>query len=239
MRILLLTIVFGSVVGLVLWVGVINREQALLDEISRLETVMAEELAVKDAMIGRLERTSRMARVEVLDQTTNDAGAITSTNIRFVELDDEGAELARRHYQLPGDVVFIDAWTIRFDHEQVAGGDPFAGHSLVLFKRVYSDRMPPRDGLPIDTPGGIPEGYAVSDKARFEQAMWARFWRLASDPGLARQQGVRVAQGEAVYKPVRTGQVYDLIAESAGGLTMVPVDPDTRPDDLVTASADD
>ena len=53
--------------------------------------------------------------------------------------------------------------------------------------------------------------------------MWKRFWRLAGDPEAARRHGVRVAQGEAVYKPVRSGQVFDLIAESAGGLTMVPI----------------
>ncbi|MCH2145809.1 MAG: hypothetical protein MK082_11790 [Phycisphaerales bacterium] len=239
MRILLLTIVFGGVVGTVLWQGFLSRERALLDEIGRLETIMAEEVALRDAMIGRLERTTRMARVEVLDQTMDEDQVITDTTFRFVELDEDGAELDRREYTLPGEVVFIDAWTIRFDHEQVASGDPFAGQSLVLFKRVYSDQIPPSEGLPIDTPGGIPNGYAVSNEARFEQAMWTQFWRMTGDPETARRHGVRVAQGEAVYKPVRTGQVFDLVAESAGGLTMVPVDLDAPEEGLVAASAED
>lgn len=238
-RILLLTVVFGSVVGLFMWRGLLNREQQLLGEIQRLEKAMEAELAVRDAMIDRLGRTSRLARIQILSQKLDSTGAIEATQLRFVELDDDGAELARRDYELPGDVLFVDAWTVRFELEQVAAGDPFAGRSLVLFRRIYSDQMPPREGIPIDTPGGIPDGYAVTDHARFERAMWSRFWRLATDAEQARQMGVRVAQGEAVYKPVRAGQMFDLVAESAGGLTLVPIDPDDPGARVATASSQD
>ena len=89
--------------------------------------------------------------------------------------------------------------------------------------------MSPRDGLLIDTPGGIPDGYALSDEARFERAVWRSFWKLATDAEEARRWGVRVAQGEAVYKPVTRGQVFDLTAEASGGLTMIPLsDKDTK-----------
>ena len=37
--------------------------------------------------------------------------------------------------------------------------------------------------------------------------------------------GVRVAQGEAVYKPVRAGQRYELTVEAVGGLTLRPIYP--------------
>ena len=50
--------------------------------------------------------------------------------------------------------------------------------------------------------------------------------KLATDAGEARRWGVRVAQGEAVYKPVTQGQVFDLIAEAPGGLTMIPLSED-------------
>lgn len=238
-RILLLTVVFGGVVGLFMWRGLLDRERQLLGEIERLEGVMAAELAVRDAMIERLGRTSRLARVRILSQEVDPAGRIESTRLRFVELDDDGAELARRDYELPGDVLFIDAWTVRFEHERVARGDPFAGRSLVLFRRIYSDRMQPLEGFPIDTPGGVPEGYAVTEHARFERAMWTRFWRLATDAEEARRMGVRVAQGEAVYKPVRTGQLFDVVAESAGGLTLVPIDEEQPGARVATASSED
>ncbi len=44
--------------------------------------------------------------------------------------------------------------------------------------------------------------------------------------------GIRVAQGEAVYKPVRPGRTYELIVDAAGGMSLLPL-----PD--VTAKVDD
>lgn len=230
LRILLLTVVFGLVVGVVLWSSALGREQALTAEITRLEAQMAEQVALRDAMLERLQQTRRLARLEVLSQSTGADGQVLWTSVRFVELDDTGAELARRDYEVPGSVVFVDGWTIRFEHEHVAQGDPFAGQTLVLFRRLYSDAMPPDEGFPIDTPGGVPEGYAVSAGARYEQALWGRFWNLASDPVAAKAAGVRVAQGEAVYKRVAPGERYDLLAEASGGMTMLPIgnEPDSQ-----------
>ncbi len=223
MRILLLTIVFGGVVAVTIWYGILDRERALRAEITMLEQKMDAEIETRDAMIERLGRTSRMARIEILDQKSDLGNEVLSTDLRFIEVDEQGAELGRRTFTIPGDVLFIDAWTVRFDHEQVAQGDPFAGRSLILLRRIYSDRMSPLEGLPIDTPGGVPDGYALSEEARFERAVWRGFWKLATDAGEARRLGVRVAQGEAVYKPVRSGQIFDLIAEASGGLTMMPI----------------
>lgn len=234
-RILILTFVFGSAVGLFIWRGVMSREHHLRSEIARMEQIMAEEVAVRDAMINRLSRTSRLARVEVLNQTTDPAGTILTTTVRFIELDDEGSELGRRTFEIPGEVLFVDAWTVRFDTEHVAQGDPFAGQSLVLFRRIYSDQLQPRHGFPIDTPGGIPEGYAVTQEARAERALWRRFWDIATNAQLAESMGVRVAQGEAIYKPVESGQSFDLVAEAAGGLTLVPLDPSASLEQVASA----
>ena len=41
----------------------------------------------------------------------------------------------------------------------------------------------------------------------------------ASDP----VAGIRVAQGEAVYKPMKPGETYELRVEAVGGMTLVPV----------------
>ncbi|MCH2184806.1 hypothetical protein MK280_02935, partial [Myxococcota bacterium] len=180
-RILILTVVFGGVVGLFVWRGLLDREQELLAEISRIEKEMAEEVAARDEMIDRLGKTRRLARVEILEQASSDAGGAESTTLRFVEIDENGSELGRQTFEIPGDVLFVDAWTVRFDTEHVAHGDPFAGQSLVLFRRIYSDQLQPRNGFPIDTPGGIPDGYAITEEARFERALWRRFWRIASD----------------------------------------------------------
>ena len=144
------------------------------------------------------------------------------TSLRFIELDDHAKELARREYSVPGEVVYVDAWTARFPAESIAQGDPLRGQTIVLFKRIYSDLLSPSEGIPIDTPGSVPDGYAGSDRARYEQAIWKNFWRIASDPEEARSHGIRVAQGEAVYKPMRPGEVYEIKVESHGGLTLIP-----------------
>jgi hypothetical protein len=38
--------------------------------------------------------------------------------------------------------------------------------------------------------------------------------------------GVRVAQGEAVYKPVKMGQSYELVVDAVGGMSLTPLAPD-------------
>jgi hypothetical protein len=83
--------------------------------------------------------------------------------------------------------------------------------------------MAPIDGYAIDTPGGIPPGYASTDVSRFEQRVWKHFWEIAVSAELAASMGVRVAQGEAIYKPVMTGQEFDLVVDAAGGISLTPV----------------
>ena len=138
-----------------------------------------------------------------------------------------GRELGRRRASVPGRTVFLDAWTVRFPQQGVIDADPMRGQTVALLRRIYSDRMAPADGVAIDTPGAVPDGYAATEGARFERALWKNFWRLASDPGAAEAQGVRVAQGEAVYKPVAAGQRYEVELESAGGLVLRPTAADT------------
>ncbi len=212
----------GLVIGGMAW-WTVDRENKLRAEIADLEQRMAAEIATRDAAIERLGRDRRIARIEVLEQERTEREDL-QTRLRFIELDDEGRELARRDLEVPGDVIHIDAWTARFDPERVAqGNDPLRDQTLVLLRRVYSDRIAPSAGIPLDTPGGIPDGYAGSDAARFEQGIWRRFWTLASDPEAAREAGLRVAQGEAVYKPMRPGETYELRVEAVGGMTLIPV----------------
>ena len=60
--------------------------------------------------------------------------------------------------------------------------------------------------------------------ARLEQAVWSGFWKIASDPDVARRNGIAVAQGEAVYKPMRTGETYDVMVDAAAGMSLRPAE---------------
>lgn len=212
--------------GLVLlgyWWMTIDQQKKALKELAILNEQLEQNLAMRQAMIERLSRARRIAHVRITDQIAGESGAIDRTSLEFIELDDGGAELARQTFTIPGDVLFVDAWTIKFDAERVAEGNPLLGHTLVLLRRIYSDRQAPKDGFLIDTPGAIPPGYAASDAGRFEKTLWENFWTLAMNADQARDLGVRVAQGEAVYKAVRAGQTYELVVDAAGGMSLTPM----------------
>ena len=228
-RILVLVAIVGGASLAMVWRVFVDEERRLREELAQVEAEMARQIELREAMIDRLARTRRRGLVEILDQRPvlggESDGPQVVTDVRFVELDEDGRELGRRAWSIPGEVLFIDGWTARFPHERVAAGDPLGGSTVLLLRRVYSDLMPPREGFPIDTPGGVPDGYALAEQSRMEQSIWTNFWRLASDPAAAAAEGVRVAQGEAVYKRVRAGEAYELLVEAAGGMTLVPVAP--------------
>ena len=231
-RLLLMTIVLAAAVGGGIWWGFNDRQEAKIRDLEARNVQLADRLEERSEMLERLGRERRLGLVRVLDQTLV-GGAVESNTFELIELDDDGSELARQSFSVPGDVVFIDAQTVKFRADDVAGGHPFRGRTLVLLRRVYSDRMPPVEGLPIDLPGAVPPGYASETVGRFEQGIWEQFWGLARDPEAAESLGIRVAQGEAAYKPMQPGDVFELRVDALGGISLVPVPPPTeRPRDL-------
>ena len=237
-RILFAVVAIGLLLGGG-WLAVALVQTAHLQrQVADLERQVKEEQERRRLALERLSRARRLGRLEVVEQHRVDdpsarplspaaAAELTPqeivTTVDFIELDDGGREIGRRRASVPGRTVFLDAWTIRFPNEGIAEADPLRGRSVALLRRIFSDRLAPADGIAIDTPGAVPDGYAATDGARFERALWKRFWSLATDPAAAAEQGVRVAQGEAVYKPVAAGQRYDVELESAGGLVLRPV----------------
>ncbi|MCH8153085.1 MAG: hypothetical protein IH830_12035 [Planctomycetes bacterium] len=218
--------VFCGLVLVVFWRLSVDQKQRAIEELEALNEQMQQRLAAKDEMIDRLNRTRRLAHVRILDQSMGADGQVINTDLVFIELDDDGGELARQRFTLPGDVLFVDAWSVKFDRQDVAQGHPLRGRSLLLLRRIYSDRMAPINGYAIDTPGAVPPGYATGEVAEFEKRLWEHFWQIATDAKLAKAMGVRVAQGEAVYKPVRKGQVFELIVDAVGGMSLTPLPAD-------------
>ncbi|MEE9129498.1 MAG: hypothetical protein V3T84_05730 [Phycisphaerales bacterium] len=223
LRTLLVAGVLCGFVVAAFWRISVDQNQRAIDRLERLNAQMESRLAQKSAMIARLSRSRRLAHIQILGQTTDADERITQTRLLFIELDDDSTELARQTFTIPGDVLFVDAWTVKFDRNDVAEGHPQRGRTLVLLRRIYSDRMAPSDGLVIDTPGAIPPGYAIGNAGNYQRRLWEYFWQLATDAQAAAAAGVRVAQGEAVYKPVRAGQVYELIVDGAGGMNLMPL----------------
>ena len=206
-------------------------------ELTKLNEEMLERLAAREEMIARLSRSRRLGHLAITDQRIGTDGVVRESDILFIELDDQATELARQGFTVPGDVPYIDFLTVKFDAEQVAMGDPLRGRTLVLLRRIYSDRMKPSDGFLIDTPGAVPPGYAGSDIGQFEQQIWKHFWEIATDARTAEALGVRVAQGESVYKErVVVGQEFSLVVDAVGGVSLTPI---PIPGDDVTAAESD
>lgn len=196
---------------------------------NRYEMELAEALAesqhkieILESMVDRFTRSKRIAQMVVTDQDIDDiTGKVNSTEILMVELDKNGEVCDKHKICIQGDIAYFDGLVIKFDKDCVAVADPLRGHSLVLLRRVFSDEMRPQDGYPLDEPGKVPAGYRISSEVdEFEKLLWQRFWDLANDPKLAQEYGVRVAQGEIVYKPMKPGLLYELTIDAIGGLNL-------------------
>jgi hypothetical protein len=175
-------------------------------------------------VISRLKDERRVAQIEVVDQTWSSDNRVASTTIEFVALGREGEVGRAKRIMIPGDVCYVDALVIRFLDEYVEKGDALRGHSLHLFRRIFGEDQRPLEGYPLDEPGMIPDAYRSRDEpSQFERRLWQRFWEYAGDPSMAREAGVRLAQGEAAYQRLRMGQRWKIATRADGGLEMTPL----------------
>lgn len=195
-----------------------STEQKLRDA---LEQQQARNARLKQ-VVQRLTTERRVADIVVTDQT--ESAGILRTTLLFREYAHDGKPLADKRFTIEGKVAHIDAMVIKFDGKFVQEADPLRGHSIALFTRLYGEDQSPSAAFPIDEPGKTPEVYRGADQqvSDFEQSLWKSFWKLADDPAYRKSQGVRVAQGEGVWRDFEPGWLYTLTIESNGGVNIAP-----------------
>ncbi len=215
--------VFGAAAAGTLWMLSPGETSRLRRKNEELEK---QRVALEQA-VGRLIAEDRVAEVYIVDQVrkgevfNGQPSATDVTILEFVEVDRDGHALPSRRFMIDDDVIFFDALVLKFNSDYVSLGDALRGKSLALFRRIYGEHQNPIDGFPVDPSGDVPNVFRVNPSPTpFEQQLWAQFWDLASDPDLAAQKGVTVAQGEAVYVPVERGQVWSLTLQNNGGLSI-------------------
>ena len=176
-----------------------------------------------EAAVRLLRHTERRARIVVLDQTRGSDNQLT-TRIRFSEINPAGDPVGEpRDFEISGDEIYVDTLVIKFEDEFVTAGDALKGRSLLLFRRIFSDRLRPADALVLDREGQIPQAYAAEKApSAFERELWAQFWTLANDPAEAKKRGVRALHGEAVSTRLTKSGVYAVTFRSTGELTIRP-----------------
>jgi hypothetical protein len=182
---------------------------------------LTERAQALEAAVRLLRHTERRARIVVLDQGPGADGHLV-TRIRFSELDSQGNPIGEpREFTVTGDEVYVDTLVIKFEDEFVTAGDALKGQSLLLFRRIFGDRLRPVDAHVLDREGQMPQAYAAEKApSAFERELWQQFWVLANDPAEARRRGIRALHGEAVSTKLRKGGVYAVTFRSTGELTI-------------------
>lgn len=199
-------------------------EIAQLNESLREQAAKIEKL---ETSLHLLKTDQRLARLNVVQIARDEEGLAVTCKLEFVELSPAGEPLSQpKVFELPGDLVYIDNWIVKFDDAYIEKGDVQRGTSLCLFRRIFSEQQSPTQGISLDEIGMRPQAYArggaMSD---FEKRLWSEFWEFANDPTKAAEMGVRAANGEAISIKVREGKSYNVSLRSSGGLSIEPVDP--------------
>jgi hypothetical protein len=205
---------------------VVLPRQALQDQIrEQKDTIVKLEKDKQrlEAYLKILENVDRRARVDVLSQTRDQKGSLQTT-IRFTETDSTGKPISpSRELTLPGQDVYFDTLVIKFDDHFVEQNDPLKGHTLMLFRRIFSSTMRAEDGFVIDVAGQPPGIYSERlAPSTFEKELWKRFWELANDDKLAKEHGVRAIHGDAPYMRMEPDRVYEIWLRSTGEVIITP-----------------
>jgi len=184
-------------------------------EIQRLETA-----------VRLLKVDHRIARITVLSQEGSAAGGDLTTSFSFVELNEAGRPLDEpRQFTVKGDLVYLDAWVVKFADEYIEQGDPLRATSVCLFRRIFGEAQRPVEGFVLDPVGSQPAAYRTGGKpSEFEAEIWSEFWEYANDVAKAQKAGVRAAHGEAPSIKLMPGKCYKVLLRASGGLTVVPED---------------
>jgi len=213
---------------------------------SDLELTKAD-LAEKIVLIEKLETSlkllktdQRLARLNVLRLEKGDSDQVLSSHLEFVELSPQGEPLSPpKQFTLPGDLVYVDNWVIKFDDHYIEQADIERGTSLVLFRRIFSEQQQPSEGVSLDEVGMRPQAYARGGRlSEFEKKLWNEFWEFANQPKKAAEMGIRAANGEAISIQVREGMSYELRLRSSGGLSFTPIENDPPNQPAAKASFD-
>ncbi len=200
--------------------GIYLADQLVLAPRRQMEAKVAklesETLRLK-TYVKLLEYTERRAQLEVISQTKDAAGE-TVNKLRFTELDPQGGVVgAQRELEIKGDEVYVDTLIIKFEDHFVEQGDPLKGKALLLFRRIFTNRVKPDEGFILDRNGVAPEIYATQmTPSPFERNLWARFWAVANSEHLAKEAGVKAMHGQAVYGRLAPNMVYTLLMRSTG-----------------------
>ncbi|QDU55994.1 hypothetical protein [Aeoliella mucimassa] len=186
---------------------------------------LQEDLDRVQTAVRLLKLHRRLARVEVLDQQTDESGQL-QTKIRFIEVADEGQPIGEpAELTLEGDRVYIEYLVVKFDDQYVEQADIERGTAICLFERIFGENQNPDEGFVIDKVGSRPNAYdRGSVTSDFEQQIWNDFWTIANDRKKAEELGIRATHALAPSIRMEPGATYELDLRATGEFSLKRVD---------------
>lgn len=158
--------------------------------------------------INNLSAESQIGYAKVLEQYT--IGDTFYTKLLFVETDphDPRKRIFESEFEIEGDIAHFDTLIIKFDTPIVMDGKERA---IYLWRRIYSDKMLPENGIPIETQGAEPSRYEkickdlpLEDRNMF----WQEIWSLANNTEKLKHLGIKAVYGSVVYEKLEPGLIY-------------------------------
>jgi hypothetical protein len=195
--------------------ALMNRFSRLRDDLThaqRHETHARENLLDEKLKTALGSLKTRVASLELINQTTDAATGIVSSRVRFTETDSDGNPVSDPlEVTIPGSKVFVNSQVIKFNDSLVESGDRFRGHSLVSFRGLFTEEIPFQNQVEIDNPRVLGQrtqasiGYPGRDRAGMSEdqwneaqtKLWSDFWQYANKPEQMRDIGIRNMQGQA------------------------------------------
>lgn len=212
-------------------------EQTKQQVAERDETITSlnDDIAERDVQIDQLEvevdrvQTAmrllklrrRLARIEVLDQSTAEDGSL-ATKIRFTEIGDDGQQVGEpAEFTIDGDRVYVEYLVVKFDDQYVEQADIERGTAICLFERIFGENQEPGEGFVIDKVGSRPNAYGRgSVNSEFEQKIWDDFWTIANDREKAAELGIRATHAQAPSIRMKPGATYELDLRATGEFSL-------------------
>jgi hypothetical protein len=178
-------------------------------------------IAQLETVLHWLKIDHRLARIDIVDQSTGEDGKITNL-VEFVELNPEGHPLGKpRRFTLTGNMIYIDGLVVKFEDKYVETNDVDRSMALFVFKRIFTDMQNPKDGFPLDQVGSQPLTYERGGQpSELAKKIWSDFWSIANDETQARELGIRAAHGLAVSIQPKKGMSYRLELRANGDITI-------------------
>ncbi|MCO6047832.1 hypothetical protein NG895_28335 [Aeoliella sp. ICT_H6.2] len=186
---------------------------------------LAENLDRVETAVRLLKLRRRLAKIDVLDQTTDEAGAVT-TKVRFTEVADDGKPVGEpAEFDIEGDRIYVEYLVVKFDDQYIEDADLERGTAICLFERIFGEKQEPDEGFVIDEVGSRPNSYARgSVTSEFEQKIWDDFWTIANDREKAAELGIRATHAQAPSIRMEEGATYELDLRATGEFSLQRVE---------------